>query len=621
MNMMSGQHEREELAMPDFAREMREELASDSARNAAASNNQSTNLFDRIAWFRDLRLAGKVHFIFGTFFATGFAMILILAIGLTELWSRNQTTDQVKDAVVASTELRGMTGELRYNSVRYIFGGEVSALERQRDSFEASKAQVALVSQMLSENVPELSGRLEQITADLDAYNATFQALNAEQASSGRNERTVELALELGDQGDALFETSRQFAIDLSNYADELHRNGVSYFFAMIAIVSALAVIALLVLISGLRYLSTHFAGKISEITAGMNQLAAGRQDFEVTGHERQDEIGDMANALELFKRANRKMEDWAQDRAKQAKRQILEQEERERERQEAEERKAHLLADVARQFESTVGDVVSGVAAASSQLQSTATKMASTAEQSSERTLEVTQTMKEANSGATAAAAASDEFSLSINEISRQATSSSELARLASDATAEADTTISELSASAEEVGQIVELIQSIAQRTNLLALNASIEAARGGEAGRGFAVVASEVKELAMQTSRATEEIAQQITKMQDTTGASVSALRSIAGQVRQLETTAVSIASAVDQQSVAGQDLARSIDLAARGTERVSDHIEDVRELSLSTGAAASQVLSSATDLEEQAMTLSEQVDAFLKQVREA
>ena len=189
----------------------------------------------------------------------------------------------------------------------------------------------------------------------------------------------------------------------------------------------------------------------------------------------------------------------------------------------------------------------------------------------------------------------------------------------MANDATEEADSTISALAESADEVGQIVELISTIAQRTNLLALNASIEAARGGEAGRGFAVVASEVKELAMQTSRATEQVADQIRAMQETTGASVGALRSIASQVKELETTAVSIASAVDQQSVAGQDLARSIDLAARGTEKVAGHVEDVHELSLSTGAAASQVLSSANDLDQQAKVLNEQVEAFLRQVR--
>jgi methyl-accepting chemotaxis protein len=244
---------------------------------------------------------------------------------------------------------------------------------------------------------------------------------------------------------------------------------------------------------------------------------------------------------------------------------------------------------------------------------------MAASAEEASRRTGEVAVSMEEANAGATAAAAASDEFALSISEISRQAASSSELARLATEATGEADETISALAASAEEVGQIVELIQTIAQRTNLLALNASIEAARGGEAGRGFAVVASEVKELAMQTSRATEKVADQIRAMQSTTGASVKALRSIAGQVQELESTAVSIATAVDQQSVAGRDLAQSIDLAARGTEKVAGHIDDVRQLSLSTGAAATQVLSSANELEAQAAHLGEQVRGFLSQVR--
>jgi methyl-accepting chemotaxis protein len=244
---------------------------------------------------------------------------------------------------------------------------------------------------------------------------------------------------------------------------------------------------------------------------------------------------------------------------------------------------------------------------------------MAQVAEESSQRVGDVSVSMAEANAGATAAAAASDEFAMSIGEISRQAASSAQLARQATHSATEADTTIHALSDSAQQVGQIVELIQTIAQRTNLLALNASIEAARGGEAGRGFAVVASEVKELAMQTSRATEQVAEQIRAMQDTTGASVSALRSIALQIQELETTAVSIASAVDQQSVAGQDLARSIDMAARGTEQVNNHIADVRELSLSTGSAASQVLSSATNLEQQAVVLSGQVNLFLSKVR--
>ena len=87
----------------------------------------------------------------------------------------------------------------------------------------------------------------------------------------------------------------------------------------------------------------------------------------------------------------------------------------------------------------------------------------------------------------------------------------------------------------------------------------------------------------------------------------------------QIKELESTAISIASAVDQQSVAGQDLARSIDLAARSTDEVASHIDQFRETSITTGTAASQVLNSASELEGQASALKLRVEAFLGQIR--
>ncbi|MEL6877921.1 MAG: methyl-accepting chemotaxis protein [Pseudomonadota bacterium] len=621
MNMMTLQNERDDHKASSFTQELQDELATEPADSEPSSSGDKGILLGRLAWFRNMRVANKIRTIFGTFFGVTLTMLLILGFGLSDLWSRDQVSNEVRQAVVSSTDLRGTTGELRYNSVRYIFGQEAVALERQRDSFEAAKAQVAMLNGIISTHVPDLTEPLDTIHADLEAYNATFEELKVNLEAEGRSERSTELAYVLSDQGDALFEKSRELAIELARRGQDGREKGIDYFFDMITVIGGLIAIAVLVLVAGLRYLTRDFVSKIGEVTNGMNTLAKGDRNFVLTGHDRKDEFGDMVNTLELFKHANRKMEIWSNERAERAEEKAREQEEREHEREEHEQRRTALLHEVAQQFEHTIGDVVSGVAAASSELQVTAAKMASSAEQSSHRTNEVAQSMQEANSGATAAAAASDEFALSIGEISRQASSSSELARLASDATVEADTTISELSESAEQVGHIVELIQTIAKRTNLLALNASIEAARGGEAGRGFAVVASEVKELANQTSRATEQIAEQIRSMQTTTGASVSALRAIAGQVRDLESTAISIASAVDQQSVAGQDLARSIDIASRGTDEVAGHVEDVRELSLSTGAAASQVLTSATELEEQASTLTQHVDSFLKRVREA
>jgi methyl-accepting chemotaxis protein len=89
----------------------------------------------------------------------------------------------------------------------------------------------------------------------------------------------------------------------------------------------------------------------------------------------------------------------------------------------------------------------------------------------------------------------------------------------------------IAGLSDSAQKIGEVVKLIRAIAEQTNLLALNATIEAARAGEAGRGFAVVASEVKSLAVQTAKATEEIANHILAVQTSTTGAVEAIRRIA------------------------------------------------------------------------------------------
>lgn len=597
-------------AIQDVAKQLRAEAASDIVESALA---QPDNRPRFKAWFHDLPLVGKIRTVFGSFLLIVVAMSLVLGVGLAQLYARYQLHADVQAAVQASADLRSTTGEFRYNAVRYVFGSEEAALERQRESYAKARERLQQIGETIDSRVPEFRGQVDQLGDSLAAYEAKFEQLRANLAKGARSGNSIPLSYELSAQGDALFAQSNNFEANLALAAGRIEQSGLAYFFNMIAIIVALTALAAAIMFLGLRYLSRDFAQKVAEVTNGMTMLASGNRHFEIDGIERKDEIGEMLRALALFKRANIRLEHWAKERAERA---MAELEEREQARVE----KSQMLQEFADQFERTVGDVVGGVAAASSQLQTTAAAMAKTAEETTRQTSLASKSMDDANTGATAAAAASDEFAMSIGEISRQAASSAELAREASLSAGKADATISALAHSAEEVGQIVELIQTIAQRTNLLALNASIEAARGGEAGRGFAVVASEVKELAMQTSRATEKVAEQIRSMQDTTGASVGALRSIAKQVEQLEATAVSIASAVDQQSVAGQDLARSIDMAARATDAVSSHIDDVRELSLATGAAASQVLSSSTDLEEQASTLRSQMHEFLKKVRE-
>lgn len=566
------------------------------------------------AFYRDMPIFSKLRSVFGLFFALGLAVTLTAALGINKLHERYQTIAQLNGGANAAANLVATTGEMRYFSLRFIFAGEQAAIGRMHEKQAEAIALLNDIDKALVVEGSDLDVAITDLREQEVVYRNTFDALQARLGSHGRDAETTAIAYRLATAGDTLFAQAESLQKQLLTRVKKVEREAVAGFMSQIVVAGVLTVAALLLMLLALKFLSRDLSQKLREIANGMSRLAKTDTDFEIDGADRKDELGEMVRAIYVFKRGTKRLNEWSRERVERSQREVEEREQARLERKE-------LLSNLADQFERTVGDVVSGVAAASSQLQNTATSMAHSAEESTHQTSEVAKSMEEANAGATAAAAASDEFAMSIGEISRQAASSAELARKATDSAQQADVTISALSASADEVGQIVELIQTIAQRTNLLALNASIEAARGGEAGRGFAVVASEVKELAMQTSRATEQVAEQIRGMQDTTGASVNALRTIAKQIEQLESTAVSIASAVDQQSVAGQDLARSIDIAARNTDRVSSHVEDLRDLSLSTGAAASQVLSSATDLEEQATTLRGQVQNFLTQVRES
>lgn len=349
-------------------------------------------------------------------------------------------------------------------------------------------------------------------------------------------------------------------------------------------------------------------ARPVIAMCAAMTELARGRHEIVLPGLGRRDEVGKMAGAVEMFKRQ-------AIERTEREAAEI-----EERNRSAAELRRSELTR-FAGTFETAVGDIVNDISSSARQLEAAASALSRNAEATGDLTTAVAGASREAVGSIRSVAAAAEELSLSINEIRSQVRNSNDISESAVQQARDTDVRIAALSEASHRIGDVVKLITAVAEQINLLALNATIEAARAGDAGRGFAVVASEVKSLASQTARATEEIGAHIQGMQQATGESIAAIRTIAGTIGEISSISGSIATAVDQQTATTQEIARSAQHAASGTGQVSTNLEQVNREATETGAAASAVLQSARGLTEASQRLRVELDGFMANVAAA
>src|SRR5690348_1127505 len=284
---------------------------------------------------------------------------------------------------------------------------------------------------------------------------------------------------------------------------------------------------------------------------------------------------------------------------------------------QDKEQRRARLETAIA-DFRTRSENFLQTVIDSAEQMNATAASLSDASGHTSQRTESAVQTSNEAARNVASASVAAGDLNSAIAAITTRVTESAEVVRFTVSEAQSAHKDIELLAKAAQQIGDIVKLIRAIASQTNLLALNATIEAARAGEAGRGFAVVAAEVKSLAVQTSKATEDIAAQIAGVQSFTGTAVQSIGRIKDRMGHIDANTLAIADSVQQQSVAASEISANAAGAAEGAELVVSVLTEAAAAAAKTREGSAMVLSASEAVAEAAAHLRSEVEGFLATV---
>ena len=336
-------------------------------------------------------------------------------------------------------------------------------------------------------------------------------------------------------------------------------------------LIGVLLLASLLISIAAIFIVSKSINSPVDRLNKSLAALANKKLNTEISDTDYTNEIGRMAKALETMQ---------------------------------------HNLREA---FKS-ISQNATSLSAASEELSAVSVQMSSNAEETNAQAGTAASAATQVSSNMQTVATGVEELSVSIREISSNAIEASAVATQAVQEAKATNETMAKLGVSSQEIGTVLKVISSIAEQTNLLALNATIESARAGEAGKGFAVVANEVKELARQTSRATEEIGGKIGAIQSDVQGAITSIASIAEIINKINDISGIIASAVEEQAATANEIGRNVSEAATGSNEIAKNVSSVSSVSRSTTEGAANSKQAALDLSRMASDLQALVNTF-------
>lgn len=503
---------------------------------------------------------------------------------------------------------RHMDGDMRHEGMHGLAYSTLLAIKTgNAELLKSSQEQMKLTAEKFAKDVKE---NIEADTPD-DIKKQLKKVEQSVQVYSESGNKIIESASDFDKANAVLPEFNRLFGV-LEADQDKASEMILAWAGSMkvesdaISLYLKIAITLELLIAIGMPLFAIRSIFKpISNTMQAMHRIASNDTSIVVPYINREDEMGEMARSVQIFK-----------ENAIQVKQ--LTEEQQVKDKMATEERKRTRL-ELADNFEANVKGVVDMVASASTEMEATSKSVAKIAESSKMKLAALSKQIDGTSNNVQMVSGATSELSSAINEISSQISRATSITSSAVSDAERADTTAQGLSSASQKIGEVVEMINSIASQINLLALNATIEAARAGEAGKGFAVVASEVKNLAGQTTRATEEISQYINAIQTSTSETVGAIKNISGKIYEINSISNTIAAAVEEQGATTKDIAGNVKQAADSSEMVIRNATDVSKAAQETGDSAAQMTAASSELSKQSEKLRSEVAKFLNGIR--